>query len=347
MQQKGVDVKGLKLKKDYVEKLQTLLDSEPNGEGARESVDPAKPDKIVDSSDTTAINDEEGKHVSSVEHAETIQDPETALPTESKSDAQPADIETSDVKEAQEEPTTAITKEEKDEQILGDADGDLGEKMEAAAEAGKQERAGGESSSAVLDEATKQAEDDIKEEGDVAVAAAEAQPPQVFAGDERSQKPGQSEKDVNMNQGLPAAEKRKRVDEREDEQEGKRTRLSPSAPREQSEQHSPLHHQELSGSRREERKNEGEATSPKHVADHATHSLPENLLHVSHPATRALYISNLKRPLLTPDLKAWLIGQGVSRDVAEDDVLDEEAGVEAGVWLDGVKSHCYCIVSEF
>jgi hypothetical protein len=64
-----------------------------------------------------------------------------------------------------------------------------------------------------------------------------------------------------------------------------------------------------------------------------THPLSKNLSHVSHPATRALYISNLKRPLLTPDLKAWLIAQGLSPDIGEDDVLDEEAGVEV-VWRD-------------
>lgn len=349
LQQKGVDVKGLKLKKDYVEKLQAVLHSEPKGEGAQESVDSAKPDEVVDPSDNTATNEEQGKHVSSVEHAETIQDPETTLPTGSKSGSQLADVETSDIKEAQEEPETAITKDEKDEQILGDADGDLGEKMEAAAEAGKQERAEEQSSVPIPDGPMKQAANDRKEEGNIAVAAAEAQPPQVVAKDEQPDKADQTEEDVNMDQAQFTAEKRKRAEEEDDEQEGKRTRLSPSARQEQSERHSPMAHQDISKPQAEEGEDGREATSPKQTetADQASHPLPDNLSHVSHPATRALYISNLKRPLLTPDLKAWLIEQGVSQGVSEDDVLDGEAGVEAGVWLDGVKSHCYCIVSRF
>lgn len=330
MQQKGVDVKGLKLKKDYIEKLQEVLSADPEAEvdELADSGDAGQPGDAADQS-STAINEERGKHVSSVEHAEAIQDPETALPAVTAPNAAPIETETRDIEDAKADSSTAITKEEKDEQILGDADGDLGEKMEAAAKAGEEERREEESSAPDAGEPVKQAAEDTKEEGNVAVAAAEALPPQVVAEVDKKSTSAENE-DVKMDEGSPIAEKRKRDDEDEEdeEQEGKRTRLSPSAqedaPKPESQQG---------------------ATEQAQTSDEATHPLPENLSHVSHPATRALYISNLKRPLLTPDLKAWLIEQGVSESVAEEDVLDGEAGVPTGVWLDGVKSHCYCIVS--
>ena len=40
LQEKGVDVKGLKLKKDYVEKLQAVLDLESNAEEPQTSEEP-------------------------------------------------------------------------------------------------------------------------------------------------------------------------------------------------------------------------------------------------------------------------------------------------------------------
>jgi hypothetical protein len=329
LQQKGVDVKGLKLKKDYIEKLQEVLSADPEAE-VDELADPGdagQPEDVVDPS-STAINEEQGKHVSSVDHAEAIQDPETALPADTTSDVLPVEPDTQEIEEAKADSSTAITKEEKDEQILGDADGDLGEKMEAAANAGEEERLEEESSALDASEPVKQAAEDTKEEGNVAVAAAEALPPQVVAEVDQQSVPAEDKEDVKMDEGSPIAEKRKRADE-DDEQDGKRARLSPSAQEETSKSQS-----------------EQGATEQAQVADEATHPLPENLSHVSHPATRALYISNLKRPLLTPDLKAWLIEQGVSEGVTEEDVLDGEAGVPTGVWLDGVKSHCYCIVSR-
>lgn len=328
-----MDVKGLKLKKDYVEKLHEVLDSGSNGDGPKDPVNAPPSGEVVDPSSTTATQDDQGKHVSSVEHAEAIQDPETALPSDPTSDAPPIESEIQDIQQAQEEPTTAITKEEKDEQILGDADGDLGEKMEAAAKAGEEERLEEQSGAPNPTEPMRQPAEDVKEEGNVAVTAAEALPPQVVSQVDQPPIATEGEADADMEEESTIAEKRKRTDE-DDGQEGKRARLSPSVQQETSEPHpEPATNEELESSKQTEDTAE------------ATHPLPENLSHVSHPATRALYISNLKRPLLTPDLKAWLIEQGVSDGVTDDDVLDGEAGVPAGVWLDGVKSHCYCIVS--
>lgn len=316
LQQKGVDVKGLKLKKDYIEKLQAVLDADsgdPSTDTARRRAQREEEDELDPSSD-----DEQGKHVSARKHDERIRDPETAL-------SAPTAEGTENVKEAKDDPSVAITKEHKNEQILGDADGDLGEKMEAAAEAGKAERKEENGDTSGQPEAGMKAVEETKEEGNIAVEAAEAQPPQVAAQQmEQTDNPFAETTDVPMKKEPVQPEKRKRQDE-ESENDGKRARLSP-APERESQPGSPV-----------------TVASPKaKLKDKAAHPLPDKLSYVRHPATRALYISNLRRPLLLPDLKAWLVEQG-SSDGDEEDVLDDEA-FPGGVWLDGVKSHCYCVV---
>lgn len=321
LQQKGVDVKGLKLKKDYIEKLQAVLDGgagEQTVDASARKAQQGEEDELDPSSE-----DEQGKHVSSTVHAEPIQDPETALPS---STATAPIEETENVQNAKEDSSIAITKEDKNEMILGDADGDLGEKMEAAAEAGKAERMDEDGDTTERTETEKTAAEETKEEGNVAVEAAEAQPPQVVAQQERTDNPAPETTDVRMAEETVQPEKRKREDD-DDETDGKRARVSP-APQHDSRAGTPV-----------------AAAAPKLPSqDEPTHPLPDKLSHVRHPATRALYITNLRRPLLLPDLKAWLIEQGSSNGEEEEGVLDEEA-LPGGVWLDGVKSHCYCIVS--
>lgn len=289
----------------------------------------AKREEEVDELDPSS-GEEEGKHVSATHHAEALQDPETALPPAST--VVPTEGETESVKEAKEDSSIAITKEDKNEQILGDADGDLGEKMEAAAKAGKAERLEEQGDAAGRTESEEIAVTETKEEGNNAVDAAEAQPPQVAAQQEVDDTAVTETPEVTMDQDAAQTEKRKREDD-DGSKDGKRARLSPGPKRDSS----PDTPAEAAVT----------ATSPNRPSQNeTTHPLPDKLSHVSHPATRALYISNLRRPLLLPDLKAWLIEQGSSDGVQEQDVLDGDA-LPGGVWLDGVKSHCYCIVGQF
>lgn len=317
----------MKLKKDYIEKLQAVLNAGSDGTKGGAAARGAKREEEVDELDPSS-GEEEGKHVSAMHHAESTQDPETALP--SASTGAQAEAETENVMEAKEDSSIAITKEDKNEQILGDADGDLDEKMEAAAEAGKAERLEEQGDAAGQTKSEEIAAEKTKEEGNNAVEAAEAQPPQVAALQEVDDKTVTQTTEVTMDQDAAQTEKRKREDD-DGLKDGKRARLSP-APERDSISDKPAEAAIT-------------ATSPNRPPqDQTTHSLSDKLSHVSHPATRALYISNLRRPLLLPDLKAWLIEQGASDDV-EEDVLDGDA-LPGGVWLDGVKSHCYCIVGH-
>lgn len=317
----------MKLKKDYIEKLQSVLDAGSEGPTVDSAARGAKQEEEVDELDPSS-GEEEGKHVSAARHAEPLQDPETAFPS-APTAARP-EAETESVKEAKEDTSIAITKEDKNEQILGDADGDLGEKMEAAAEAGKAERMEEQGDAAGRTESAKAAAEETKEEGNVAVEAAEAEPPQVVAQEDEKVSATVTEKaDDAIDQDPIQTEKRKREDD-DGSKDGKRARLSPAP--------------ECDSNPDTLADPTANTTSPKRPAqDETTYPLPDKLSHVSHPATRALYISDLRRPLLLPDLKAWLIEQGALDDVQED-VLDDDA-LPSGVWLDGVKSHCYCIVS--
>lgn len=54
-----------------------------------------------------------------------------------------------------------------------------------------------------------------------------------------------------------------------------------------------------------------------------------------HPPTRALYISNLRRPLQPADLREMLEEHGE---------LDDAEEMGKGAWVDGVRSHCYATV---
>lgn len=327
-----MDVKGLKLKKDYIEKLQEVLDAESGRAATDETPQVTQPEEVPDESGLTATDAEEGKHVSSTEHDQAIQDPETVPQEAPPPVSQAVEAEPDSAEGAKEDSSIAITKEEKNEQILGDVDGDLDQKMEAAAEAGKEERIEEQGDAAHQTEAEKAAAEETKEEGNIAVEAAEAQPPQVVA-QEQNTSDAAPETDSAIDQDPAQAEKRKRSED-DDEKDGKRARLSPATEQPDSKPDTAAEPVAM-------------AASPKRPSSEteATHPLPDKLSHVSHPATRALYISNLKRPLLTPDLKAWLIEQGTSDGVQEEDVLDVDA-LTGGVWLDGVKSHCYCIVSR-
>lgn len=336
-------MKGLKLKKDYIEKLQHVLDEEAAGAGDGE--DTGKPQEqgssevLVDSiKENDTSKEQEGKHISSEDHPLPIQDPESTI---QPADATAVTTKSQEVTEAKEDPTTAITKAEKDEQILGDADGDLAEKMEVAEEAGRQERIEEEGvPEQPQTESQQQVAAEIKEEGQVAVEAAEARAPPVEAPESSDinvleERPQQMGNVIEETQERDGADKRKRSADEDEGRDGKRSRLSNGSEQKDTSSDLPM-----------------EDTSAKPESDQPvssktpTHSLPENLSHVRYHATRALYISNLKRPLLTPDLKDWLIKQGASDEVKEEDVLDEDAGLAGGVWLDGVKSHCYCIVSH-
>ena len=65
---------------------------------------------------------------------------------------------------------------------------------------------------------------------------------------------------------------------------------------------------------------------------------PNPLRHARHQPTRAIYIDNLRRPLDVGELKDLLLEHGE---------LDEEAGgVKGGMWVSGVKSHVYAVVSQ-
>ncbi len=77
-------------------------------------------------------------------------------------------------------------------------------------------------------------------------------------------------------------------------------------------------------------------TSVSPLTSSAAASLPPKLQHSLHPPTRALYISNLRRPLQPADLAEMLGGCGE---------LDTADGLEGGCWVDGVRSHAYCVVS--
>ena len=329
-----MDVKGLKLKKDYIEKLQHVLDAESAGAANRE--DSGKPQEQGSSEEQVegvkaAVADEEqqGKHVSAEDHPLPIQDPESV-----SAEVAAVTTEGNEMTKAKEDPTTAITKAEKDEQILGDADGDLAEKMESAAEAGKQQRIEEQDASEQLQtESQRVAASEIKEEGRVAVEAAEAPAPPVETAELSDTKVSDQKAELAVDvkeetQERDGTDKRKRSDNEDEGRDGKRSRLSPAT--EQKDTSTDVHMEEASAK---------PANKP------TTHPLPESLSHVRYHATCALYISNLKRPLLTPDLKAWLLEQGASDEVKEEEVLDEDAGLAGGVWLDGVKSHCYCIVS--
>ncbi|KAJ9102474.1 hypothetical protein QFC21_002874 [Naganishia friedmannii] len=339
LQSKGVDVKGLKLKKDYIEKLQYVLEAESagtgNGEDTRKPQEQGPSGDPVDSvKEVEADKDQEGKHVSPENHPLPVQDPEST-----PAEATAVTMKSNEVAEAIEDPTTAITKAEKDEQILGDADGDLAEKMEVAAEAGKQERI--EEQGGSPDQPQTQSEQltaaEIKEEGQVAVEAAEAPAPPIEASttsdiDTSEQKMEQTTDLNKKTQDRDGADKRKRSADQDEGRDGKRSRISPAPEQKDAPIDVPM--DELSTK---------PASAEPLPSKTPTHPLPETLSHVRYHATRALYISNLKRPLLTPDLKAWILEQGASDDVKEEDVLDEDAGIAGGVWLDGVKSHCYCI----
>ncbi|KAJ9107952.1 hypothetical protein QFC19_002695 [Naganishia cerealis] len=335
LQSKGVDVKGLKLKKDYIEKLQQALESEShessNGEEPRKGEEKKLAEEPADSAkDIDFGKEQEGKHVSSEGHAVPTEDPDTS----NHSDHPATDIaESNEIKEAKDDPTTAITKDEKDEQILGDADGDLTEKMKVAEEAGRQERieAGG-ASEQTQTEWQQQATAEIKEEGQVAVEAAKAQAAPTETPVAPVAEESDKAADVDENRKLGAADKRKRSSDEEEDRDGKRSRLSPANETQDLPTDTPI-----------EQPSAPLTSAAPAPSKKPTYPLPDNLSHVLYQATRALYISNLKRPLLTPDLKAWLIEQGTSESVQEDDVLEENAGLAGGVWLDGVKSHCYCI----
>ncbi|KAJ9121706.1 hypothetical protein QFC22_002326 [Naganishia vaughanmartiniae] len=343
LQSKGADVKGLKLKKDYIDKLQQVLDAEAAGThkgeetGEQENKPSENPMNSVEDAD--ASKDQEGKHVSSNDHPLPIQDPEaTTQPVDTAADT----TESNEVDEAKEDPTTAISKAEKDEQILGDADGDLAEKMEVAEEAGKQERMEEQGSIQQPQTKTEQlAAAEIKEEGQVAVEAAEApalpiEAPATSDTVTSDQKPEQAAESKDETHERDGADKRKRSDDQDEGRDGKRNRLSPAP-----EPTNTSIDVAMEVNPAKPASNEPTPSKP------PTHPLPETLSHVRYHATRALYISNLKRPLLIPDLKAWLLEQSASDEVKEEDVLDEEAGLAGGVWLDGVKSHCYCIGQVF
>lgn len=59
------------------------------------------------------------------------------------------------------------------------------------------------------------------------------------------------------------------------------------------------------------------------------------LAHARHPPTRALYIDNFRRPL---DLAAL-------RELLEEQGELDDAEVKTGLWVSGVKSHIYVVVS--
>jgi hypothetical protein len=64
--------------------------------------------------------------------------------------------------------------------------------------------------------------------------------------------------------------------------------------------------------------------------------IPNPLPHTQHPPTKAIYIDNLRRPLDMPGLK----------DLLEENGELDDSEVSGGVWVSGVKSHVYAVVSR-
>ncbi len=177
------------------------------------------------------------------------------------------------------DPLIPVELEERQEVVMGDVGGDLGEKMEAAAEEGKKER--------------------IEDERKVEVMGMQ----------------------VDNVRDLVNGEKRKRDDDEDMEgalQANVRWKID-------------VANAVNLSTEPNEKKLRSEVTPSTSSA-----TIPSSISHVVHPPTRSLYISNLRRPLQQPELKELLESYGD---------LDEEYQA-GGLWVDNVKSHCYCTVSR-
>ena len=229
------------------------------------------------------------------------------------------------VEAAKEDDSIPVDDEEIKEQVLGDTDGDLGEAMEQAAEQGKEQRRAeeegnggemGEGSGVVGNKDQRGVGEDQASLVNTGEAEAEV-------GDKRKREDGDSSMDVEESaKKARTGEGEMQMDVRTEDGEaahiGKPTVLSCSL--------IPYESACLALV----------TDTPSAPSRDPVEDAPNPLPHAQHPPTKALYIDNFRRPLDVPALKELLEDQGE---------LDSTE-VSGGVWISGVKSHVYAMVSR-
>lgn len=299
-----------------------VLDPRENGEGAGAEVNEGETkadDPAGAAHPASKQSNPEDPSFDASQDAQTSpskRDPETLpLSTEDQPASEPEkkEEESKAVEAAKEDDSIPVTKDEKDEQILGDADGDLGEEMEKAEEAGRAEREAKE-------------KENQAEGGAMDVDEDVAEQPVA----EKSNSKGEDKQGA----GAPAAgEKRKRDEDYEGEGTAeKKARIDDDGDVKMDDAPQagvfPLRIIPYSRIR-------WLITVFNSLPIDSFDSIDSPLPHALHPPTRALYIDNFRRPLDVAELRELLEGHGTLESTIGND----------GIWVSGVKSHVYCIVS--
>jgi hypothetical protein len=241
------------------------------------------------------------------------------------------------VKKAEEDDSVPIGDAEMKEQVLGDTDGDLGDAMKEAEEEGKQERKANEAQG--VDE--HKDEEGITEQTNVENGETPLQGvKQVEAGNKRKRDDGDDSMEVEENaKKARTGDAEMQVNSRTEDGKSRTswvhrtfrwrywssnlffasyseaTTAPESAP--------------------EPTSDPAPTTAPVPARD-PFEDIPNPLPHAQHPPTKAIYIDNLRRPLDMPGLK----------DLLEENGELDDSEVSGGIWVSGVKSHVYAVVSR-